>query len=71
MVLFLPHLSKDINNQPDSLFAQIKDITKQKQYENKIEEHKNELENKISIRTADLDNKALKLEKSQKALTFY
>ncbi len=63
-------LVEDINNQPDSLFAQIKDITKQKQYENKIEEHKNELENKISIRTADLDNKALKLEKSQKALTF-
>jgi len=63
-------LVKDINDKPDSLFGQIKDITKQKQYEIKIEEHKIELENKIKKRTIELDKKALKLEKSQQALTF-
>jgi PAS domain S-box-containing protein len=63
-------LVMDSNNQPNHMFAQIRDITDQKQYEIELAHHKNELESLIKGRTRELDNKALKLEKSQQALTF-
>ena len=63
-------LIRDSNNQPLLFFSQIRDISEQKKYQIELAAHKNELENIISIRTAELNDKALNLEKSQQALTF-
>ena len=63
-------LVKDVNNKPLHFFSQISDVSEQKKYELELAEHKNELENKIKKRTIELDKKAIKLEKSQQALTF-
>ncbi|MBE9469176.1 MAG: PAS domain S-box protein [Bacteroidetes bacterium] len=63
-------LVKDENNKPLHFFTQISDISEQKKYELELTTHKNELENKIFMRTAELDEKALNLSRSRQALTF-
>jgi len=63
-------LVKDVNNKALHFFSHISDISEQKKYEHAFDEHKSELESKIQERTIALDDKALKLEKSQQALTF-
>ncbi len=64
-------LVKDANNKPLHFFTQISDISEQKKYELELAAYKNELENKINIRTTELNDKSAKnLKKSQQALTF-
>ena len=63
-------LVHDNNGKPLYFFSQISDISKQKKYEHELATHKNELESLIKDRTSELDDKALKLEKSQHALTY-
>lgn len=52
------------------IFVQVFDITKQRAFELELDKYKKGLEKTISNRTIELDEKAIKLEKSQKALTF-
>ncbi|MRT94299.1 ATP-binding protein [Ancylomarina sp. 16SWW S1-10-2] len=61
---------RDSNNQPNQLFTQIRDITKQKKYELELATHKNDLEGLIEERTRELNDKTLKLSRSQEALTY-
>ena len=63
-------LVRDINKKPLYFFSQILDISKQKESEFELVKHKKELESIIVERTKELKDKALKLEKSQQALTF-
>lgn len=63
-------LVHDIDGKPRYFFSQISDISKQKESEHELANHKKELESLIKDRTSELDEKALKLEKSQQALTF-
>lgn len=63
-------LVHDINKKPLYFFSQISDISKQKEYEHELAAHQNELDHLIKDRTRELDDKAVKLQKSQQALTY-
>lgn len=63
-------LLKNKNNSPKFFFIQIMDISEKKEKEQKLIILKDQLEEKIKERTKNLDEKALKLERSQKALIY-
>jgi len=63
-------LVRDIKGKPMYFFSQIRDISKQKEYELELIKQKDDLESLIVERTKELNNKTLILERSQQALTF-
>lgn len=60
----------DAQGEPLHFFSHINDISKQKEYELELNTHRNELDSLISERTSELNDKAIRLERSQQALTF-